>query len=137
MGTTEKTFMVATNFNPGPLYECANLVHANADEEGKEEAVKILAAAFFFIFTYIHHYTERRAFTSTEHETLARKLKAKGINFKEAAKLSREGFGLWNARFADPIARFKKPFTKSGACSGLSRNSPAIDQRCFIRRGEY
>ena len=74
--------------------------------------MKILAAAFFFIFTYIHHYTERRAFTSTEHETLARKLKAKGVNFKEAAKLSREGFGLWSARFADPNREAQKALRK-------------------------
>lgn len=112
MGTTEKTFMVATNFNPGPLHECANLILANADKDGNAEAVKILTAAFFFIFAYIHHYTGRRAFTSTEHETFARKLRAKGVNFGEAAKLSREGFGLWNARFADPDREAQKALRK-------------------------
>lgn len=112
MGTTEKTFMAATNFNPGPLHECANLILAHADEDGKAEATKVLAAAFFFIFTYIHHYTEQRAFTSTEHETFARKLKAKGVDFGEAAKLSREGFSLWNARFADPNREAQKALRK-------------------------
>jgi len=102
MGTTEKTFMVARNVNSGPWYEAANLVMENADKEGKAEAVNLLAAAFFLMFTYVHHHTERNYFTSTEHEILAQRLKAKGINFREVAKLSREKFGLWNARFAAP-----------------------------------
>jgi hypothetical protein len=112
MGTTEKTFMVAANFNPGPLYECANLVLTNTGREGKANAVNVLAAAFFLIFTYIHHYTERRAFTSSEHETFARRLKAKGINFPEVAKLSREKFGVWNVRFADPDREAQKALRK-------------------------
>jgi hypothetical protein len=119
MGTTEKTFMVATNFNPGPLYESANLVLANAGKEGKVEAVKIVAAAFFLIFAYIHHYTERRAFTSSEHETFARRLKAKGVNFPEVAKLSREKFGVWNARFADPDREVEKALRKIRALKPL------------------
>lgn len=112
MGTTEKTFMVATNFNPGPLYESANLVLANVGKESKAEAVNSLAAAFFLIFTYFHHYTEQRAFTSSEHETLARQLKAEGINFPDIAKLSREKFGVWNARFADPDREAQKALRK-------------------------
>jgi hypothetical protein len=47
IGTTEKTFMAARNYNPAPMYECANLVLANADDKNKAEAVELLAAAFY------------------------------------------------------------------------------------------
>ncbi len=119
MGTTEKTFMVARNVNSGPWYEAANLVTANAGKEGKAEAVNLLAAAFFLMFTYVHHHTERGYFTSTEHETLAQRLKAKDINFREVARLSREKFGLWNARFAAPDRELQKALKRINSLQPL------------------
>jgi poly-gamma-glutamate capsule biosynthesis protein CapA/YwtB (metallophosphatase superfamily) len=84
------------------LYESANLVLANAGKEGATESVNLLAAAFFLIFAYMHHQTERMYFTSSAHETFARRLKAKGIGFRDVSNLSREKFGLWDDRFAEP-----------------------------------
>jgi hypothetical protein len=112
MGTTEKTFMVARNLNSAPWYEAANLVLENAGKADKAEAVNLLAAAFFLMFTYVYHHTERGYFTSTEHVMLARQLKGKGINFAEVAKLSREKLGVWNARFADPDQEAQKALRK-------------------------
>jgi hypothetical protein len=111
--------MVARNVNSGPWYEAANLVLANAGKEGKAGAVNQLAAAFILMFTYVHHYTVRGYFTSTEHKTLARQLKAKGIDFREVAKLSREKFGLWNARFAAPDRELKKALKRINALQPL------------------
>ena len=119
MGTTEKTFMVARNVNSGPWYEAANLVLGNAGKEDKGEAVDLLAAAFFLMFTYVSHHTERGYFTSTEHVILARRLKAKGINFRQVANLSREQFPLWNARFADPDRELRKALKKINALEPL------------------
>jgi hypothetical protein len=119
MGTTEKTFMVARNVNSGPWYEAANLVFANAGKERKAEAVNLLAAAFFLMFTYVSHHTERGYFTSTEHEILARRLKAKGIDFRQVAKLSWEQFPLWNARFADPDRELRKALKRINALEPL------------------
>jgi hypothetical protein len=92
MGSTERTFGVTTNFNIAPVYASANLVLRNAGQQDRAEAVKLLAASFFFLFTYISYYTEGQRFTSSDHERFARQLKAAGINLSEAAALSRQAY---------------------------------------------
>lgn len=103
MGSTERTFGVTTNFNISPLYESANLVLSNIGQKDRVEAVKLLAASFFFLFTYVNFYTEGQHFTSSDHERFARELKKAGINFSEVAALSRKVYGgYWYIRFANP-----------------------------------
>jgi hypothetical protein len=103
MGSTERTFGVTTNFNISPLYESANLVLNYIDQKERVEAVKLLAASFFFLFTYVNFYTEGQHFTSSDHERFARELKKAGVNFPEVAALSRKVYeGYWYIRFANP-----------------------------------
>lgn len=103
MGSTERTFGVTTNFNISPLYESANLVLNNVGQKDRGEPVKLLAASFFFLFTYVNFYTEGQYFTSSDHERFARQLKAAGIDFPEVAKASRKVYqGYWYIRFANP-----------------------------------
>jgi hypothetical protein len=103
MGATERTFGVVTNFNISPLYESANLTLAYADQEDKADAVNLLAASFFFLFTYVNYHTQGRNFTSSDHERFARQIKSVGFDFTEMAKVSREKYGgYWNIRFATP-----------------------------------
>lgn len=103
MGATERTFGVVTNFNISPLYESANLTLAYIDQEDKAEAVMLLAASFFFLFTYVNYHTQGRNFTSSDHERFAWKIRAAGLSFSDVAKVSREKYGgYWTIRFANP-----------------------------------
>lgn len=103
MGATERTFGVVTNFNIAPLYETANLTLAYAGHSDKMDAVKLLGASFFFLFTYIEYHTQGQKFTSSDHERFAKDLKASGIDFAEVANVPREKYGgYWTIRFADP-----------------------------------
>ena len=45
---------MVTNFNIAPLYEAANVTLAYVGETDKAEAVKLLGASFFFVFTYVN-----------------------------------------------------------------------------------
>lgn len=113
MGATERTFGVTTNFNISPLYESANLVLYNTGETNRVEAVKLLAASFFFLFTYVSHHTEGQHFTSSDHERFARQIKAAGVDFAEAAAVSREVYeGYWRIRFANPDGEQAKALRK-------------------------
>lgn len=113
MGATERTFGVVTSFNIAPLYEAANLTLAYANQSDKSEAVKLLGASFFFLFTYVNYHTQGRNFTSSDHERFAKGLKAAGIDFAEVAKVSWEKFGgYWNIRFANPSREQEKALRK-------------------------
>jgi hypothetical protein len=102
MGATERPFGEVTNFYIAPLYESANLVLRNANRENRAESVMVVAATFFFLFTYLSFHTRGRTFTSSDHETFARQLKEAGIDFSEAARISRDRFeGYWRVRFPD------------------------------------
>ncbi len=113
MGSTERTFGVVTNFNIAPLYEVANLTLAYAGKSDKAEAVKLLGASFFFLFTYVNYHTQGRNFTSSDHERFARQIKAAGFDFAELASVSREKYGgYWYIRFANPDREQDKALRK-------------------------
>ncbi|TCJ20725.1 hypothetical protein E0L93_00390 [Rubrobacter taiwanensis] len=105
MGTTERTFGVSINFNTRPLERSAEGA-LWARESDHKEAEKLLASVFFILFTYLNYNVRRlqpRVFTSSLHETEAKKLKEAGIDFSEAAEESRKRFeGYWIIRFPDP-----------------------------------
>ncbi len=115
MGTTERTFGVSINFNTRPLERSAEGA-LWARENGHKEAEKLLASVFFILFAYLHYHVRRmqpKVFTSTLHETEAKKLKEAGIDFSEAAKESRERFeGYWIIRFPDPDEEQAKALKK-------------------------
>lgn len=113
MGATERTFGIVTNFNIAPLYEAANVTLAYASNNNRAEAVKLLAASFFFLFTYVNYHTQGQNFTSSDHERFARGLKGAGINFTEAARVSQDKYGgYWNIRFANPDREQEKALKK-------------------------
>lgn len=105
MGTTERTFGVSINFNTRPLERSAEGA-LWARENGYKEAEKLLASVFFILFAYLNYHVRKlqpRVFTSSLHETEAKKLKEAGVDFSEAAKESRKRFeGYWIIRFPDP-----------------------------------
>lgn len=105
MGTTERTFGVSINFNTRPLERSAEGA-LWARENGYEEAEKLLASVFFILFAYLNYHVRRmqaKDFTSSLHETEAKKLKDAGIDFSEAAEESRKSFeGYWIIRFPNP-----------------------------------
>jgi hypothetical protein len=75
-------------------------------KNGYKDAERLLASVFFILFVYLNYHIRRmqaEAFTSSLHETEAKKLKEAGIDFSEAAKESRKRFeGYWIIRFPDP-----------------------------------
>lgn len=115
MGTTERTFGVSINFNTRPLERSAEGA-LWARKNGHEEAEKLLASVFFVLFAYLQHHIQRmkpKIFTSTLHETEAKKLKEAGIDFPEAAKESRKRFeGYWIIRFPNPDDETAKALKK-------------------------
>lgn len=115
MGTTERTFGVSINFNTRPLERSAEGT-LWARENGYKEAEKLLASVFFILFAYLNYHVRRmqaEAFTSSLHETEAKKLKEAGIDFAEAAKEARERFeGYWIIRFPDPDDEIAKALEK-------------------------
>jgi hypothetical protein len=95
------------------LYESANLVLNNAGQNDKAEVETLLAASFFFLFTYVNFYSEGQYFTSSDHERFARQLKAAGVNFTEVAIVSRKVYqNYWYIRFANPDREQGKALTK-------------------------
>jgi hypothetical protein len=115
MGTTERTFGVSINFNTRPLERSAEGA-LWARENGHKEAEELLASVFFILFAYLNYHVRRmqaEAFTSSLHETEAKKLKEAGIDFSEAAKESRKRFeGYWIIRFPDPDDELTKALNK-------------------------
>ena len=105
MGTTERTFGVSVNFNTRPLERSAEGA-VWAQENGHEEAAKLLSAVFFVLFAHLYYHIRNmgpRVFTSSLHETNAKMLKDAGMDFSEAARESRERFyGYWIIRFENP-----------------------------------
>ena len=98
IGTTEKILGGRISFNLRPLNESANLVgHALPRTE---EAATVLAALFFFLFTYINNRAEQMSFFSAEYDYSAKRLKDLGVDFRGAARVSRQRFGqYWDMRF--------------------------------------
>lgn len=107
MGTTERTFGMSVNFNTRPLERSAEGA-IWAQENGHEDATRLLSAVFFVLFAYLDYHIRNmgpQAFTSSLHETKARMLRDAGVDFSEAANESRERFeGYWIIRFQDPDA---------------------------------
>lgn len=100
MGTTEKMSEGRISFNLRPLNESTNLVAYALPRN--EEATTMLAALFFFLFTYINNRAEQMSFFSAEYDYSAKKLKELDVGFAEAAHASRQMFGqYWDMRFPD------------------------------------